>query len=89
MEFNILMAIDDSKSKALRDNHEEQKNLITSDQSRVRELYILDRQVILNARFIIVSNNLQVLRLEEGLRCFAVFKPFDKLQVEVDFLKIW
>ncbi len=53
MEFNILMGIDDSKSEALRDNYEEQKNLITSDQSRVRELYILDRQVITNTRFII------------------------------------
>ncbi len=63
MEFNILMAIDDSKSEALRDNYEEQKNLITSDQSRVRELYIPDRQVITNARFIIVSTNPQVLRL--------------------------
>jgi len=87
MEYNILLAIDDSKSEALRDNYEEQKNLITSDQSCVRELYIPDRQVITNARFIIVSNNPQVLRLEEGSRRFAVFEPSDKLQGEVYFFE--
>jgi len=87
LEFNVLLAIDDSKSEALRDNYKEQKNLITSDQSRVRELYIPDRQVIKNARFRIVSNNPQVLRLEQGSRRFAVFETSDKLQGKVDFLR--
>jgi hypothetical protein len=35
-----------------------------------------------------VSNNPQVLRLEQGSRCFAVFETSDKLQGEVDFREI-
>ncbi len=50
--------------------------------------HIPDRQVITNARFITVSNNPQVLRLEKGSRCFAVFETSDKLQGEVDFREI-
>lgn len=44
--------------------------------------------MITNARFITVSNNPQVLRLEQGSRCFAVFETSDKLQGEVDFREI-
>jgi hypothetical protein len=50
--------------------------------------YIPDRQVVTNAKFIVVSNNPQVLRLEQGSRCFALFETSDKLQGKVDFREI-
>ena len=85
MEFNILLAIDDSRSDAMRDNYEELKNLITSDEARIRELYVSERQVITNARFLIVSNNMEILKLEENSRRFAVFEPADSLLMNYQF----
>jgi hypothetical protein len=89
MEFNVLLAIDDSNSDALRKNYEDFKNLITSDEARIRELYSPERQIITNVRFMVVSNNPLILKLEQNSRRFAVFEPSSNLVGKYGFFKKW
>jgi hypothetical protein len=90
LEYNILLGIDDASTDSLRNNYEDLKGLITSEEARVRELYTSARQIITNARFMIVSNNPQILKLEEGSRRFAIFEPSTYfLQEDQSFLHDW
>lgn len=79
MEHHLLLAIDDSDSSALREKVEDFKNLITSDDARIRELYSPERTIFSNVRFLLISNNTSVINLEEGSRRFSVLEPSNEL----------
>ena len=85
MEHHILLAIDDTDSKVLYEEYEAFKNLITSDDARIRELFSPERTIISNVRFFLISNNTSILKLEENSRRFAVMEPSDSLAQDHDF----
>ena len=84
LEFNVLVAIDDSNSNILRKNYSELKHLITSN-----EIYCPVRPFISNARFMIVSSSSDPFHVKEELRQFAVFEPSTKLLGNFQYFHNW
>ena len=85
MEHYLLLAIDDGKSKTLKENYEPFKNLVTSNDARIRELYSPDRNIITNVRFLLISNNFDMLKLEKDSRRFAIFEPSEELVRDYEY----
>ena len=89
LQNNVLLVIDDDNSSELKRNYEQLKSLITNDNARIRQMYHDDRFVITNARFVIVSNNPNILQLEKDSRRFAVFEAASTFQRDYDFFRFW
>lgn len=92
MENHVLLVIDDS-GKSLAEEKEALKNLITSADARNRDLYSSERMVLSNVRFMVISNDPNVLELDQDDRRYALLDLDSALakdhQYFIDFRRYW
>ncbi len=87
MNNAFLIVIDDSNSKVFEEQFEALKHLITAESTRIRKLYMEEMRVPSSARFIVVSNNELILKLEEGDRRTAAFLAAARLHHNTHFFE--
>lgn len=81
----VLVNIDEPSAYDLRNNHDKFKNLITSTKQRLENKGIDAKQVTTCERYMISTNNEDVLRLSSNDRRFVVIECSDELIENTDY----